>query len=96
MTYLCQLHVCQNRFWHNSYPEDLEENEIVPFNAQRDALSPYWWIPNIDSHGKSRWRSRRQLKNMTAYISSSEFKNDYEKWLKTNFLKIATKDTECS
>lgn len=51
-----ESHVRQNIFWHTNYSDDLERGEIVPLNAKRDELSPYWWVQ------QSRWRSRKQLK----------------------------------
>ena len=71
------------------YPNDLEKDEIVPFNAKRDAMSPYWWVPNTEDYGISRWRSRRQLSNLNKYRLSGEFEKDYQMWIKRkNFASI--------
>lgn len=61
--FLNELHVKQNIYWHLKYKNDLERCEIVPFNAQRDELSPYWWMQ------ESRWRSRKQLKILDEHYS---------------------------
>lgn len=72
-------HELQNQYWHREYPDDLEHGEIVPFNAQRDYMSNYWWIQNDHNQGESRWRSIRQRQAMKRYIESADFKQDYER-----------------
>ena len=62
-----ELHVRQNIFWHTKYSDDLERGEIVPLNADRDELSPYWWVD------ESRWRSRKQLKSLEEYLDCIKF-----------------------
>ena len=53
-------HVFQNIRWHREYSNDLEDDEIVPFNAFREKMDSYWWV------GESRWRSRKQIMIMSA------------------------------
>ena len=81
--FVSELHKNQNKIWHALYPEDLEHEEIVPLNAFRDEQSSYWWVPNSNNDGHSRWRSKKQLQQMHAYISSPKFEEDMTK-LKTD------------
>ena len=76
LKYTCKPHEEENKMWHARYPDDLEDAEVVPFNASRDCS--YWWVPTEDGRGKSRWRSKKQLRAMNAYLSSSEYLKDYE------------------
>lgn len=77
--FVSELHKNQNKIWHALYPEDLEHEEIVPLNAFRDEQSSYWWVPNSNNDGHSRWRSKKQLQQMHAYISSPKFEEDMTK-----------------
>ena len=76
--FVSELHKHQNKKWHALYPDDLEHNEIVPINAFRYEKSSYWCVPNVDNFGYSRWRSKKQVEKMHAYISSQQFEDDME------------------
>ena len=88
MMYVCKDHKIQNIAWHKLYPEDLDEHEVVPFNAFRDSLSPYWWIPNINNSGFSRWRSEKQKIKMYEYVSSEQFIRDFKEIEKRIMIKM--------
>lgn len=77
--FVSETHENQNKSWHSLYPDDLEQDEIVPLGAVRNDYSSYWWVPNTDGVGHSRWRSKKQLKEMHEYISSKEFEEDMTK-----------------
>ena len=77
MTYINKIHESQNKYWHKIYSNDLEKDEIVPFNATRDDLGRYWWIPNHTHGGESLWRSKKQREEQEKHWNTNDFGHEY-------------------